>query len=128
MRPFCQERAKGVRARVGSTQGGGQPLVDAAGIEAAKGGSALTWDQRTPVFPLKMRRPFVRASCCRARWMREKRARMSELVDGRVALLHDPSAEDRVDAEVAAKRGQIDAGASVAKCRRPAEDFQLRQL
>ena len=50
---------------LGSTQGGGQPLLEAAGIEAAKGGSASTRDQRhTPVFPLKMGRPSVRASPC----------------------------------------------------------------
>ncbi len=37
--------------------------VEVAGIEAANGGSALPPDQsHTPVFPLKMERPSVRAS------------------------------------------------------------------
>ena len=48
--------------------------------------------------------------------------------DERVALLHDASGQHRVDAEVASKSGQIDAGASVAERRCPSEDFQLRQL
>jgi hypothetical protein len=40
-----------------------QPLLEAAGIEAAKGGSAPTRDQRPRiVFPLKTGRPSVRVS------------------------------------------------------------------
>jgi hypothetical protein len=53
---------------VGSTQRGGQPLLEAAGIEAAKDGSASTREQRrTPRFPSENGAPICPGESRRVR-------------------------------------------------------------
>ena len=53
---------------VGSTEGGGQPRLEAAGIEAAKAGSAPTRGQRhTPRFPSENGAPICPGESMRVR-------------------------------------------------------------